>query len=145
MTLRHGRAEFTRAILEAAALAIRHVADPIQRAGVQVSAMRVCGGPAQSEAWNQIKADVTGFGVEVPRVLETTVVGAAILAAVGVGVHPELPAAIRAMTSIERRLEPNPAFRETYDRLYEAYVALHPAIAPVMGRLGRRQAAEIPA
>lgn len=144
LTLRHGRAEITRAILEASALAIRHVADPIQRAGVHVSAMRVCGGPAHSEAWNQIKADVTGFDVEVPRVLETTVVGAAIVAAVGVGVHPDLPAAIRAMTSIERRLMPNPALRETYDRLYEAYVALHPAIAPVLARL-RGPAAEVSA
>ena len=40
--------------------------------------MRVCGGPARSETWNQIKADVTGFTVEVPAVLETAVVGAAI-------------------------------------------------------------------
>ena len=37
--------------------------------------MRVCGGPARSETWNQIKADVTGFTVEVPAVLETAVVG----------------------------------------------------------------------
>ena len=37
------------------------------------------------DAWNQIKADVTGFTVEVPRVRETAAVGAAIVAAVGVG------------------------------------------------------------
>ena len=37
--------------------------------------MRVCGGPARSETWNQIKADVTGFTVEVPAVLETAVAG----------------------------------------------------------------------
>ena len=42
--------------------------------------MRVCGGPARSETWNQIKADVTGFTVEVPAVLETAVAGSAILA-----------------------------------------------------------------
>jgi xylulokinase len=134
LTLAHGRAEITRAIVEAAALAIRHVAQPILEAGVAVSAMRVCGGPAHSAAWNQLKADITGFPVEVPRVLETTVVGAAIVAAVGVGVHPDVPAAIRSMTAIASRLEPNPALRETYDRLYETYVALHPAVAPVLAR-----------
>jgi xylulokinase len=132
LTLAHGRAHITRAILESAALAIRHVAEPILAAGVSVTAMRVCGGPAHSEAWNQLKADVTGFRVEVPRVLETTVVGAAIVAAVGVGAQADLPTAIRAMTAIERRLEPNPALRDTYDRLYHAYVALHPAVAPVL-------------
>ena len=132
LTLAHGRAHVTRAILEAAALAIRHVAEPILAAGVRVDAMRVSGGPAHSEAWNQIKADVTGFEVAVPRVLETTVLGAAIVAAVGIGLHPDVPTAIRAMTAIERRLSPDPATRAVYDRAYRAYVGLHPAVAPIL-------------
>jgi len=134
LTLSHGRAQITRAVLEAAALAIRHMSEPILAAGVAVTAMRVCGGPAHSKAWNQVKADITGFPVEVPRVLETTVVGAAIVAAVGVGVHADVPTAIRAMTAIERRLEPNPALRETYDRAYAAYVGVYPALAPIFAR-----------
>ncbi|HEV2006229.1 MAG TPA: FGGY-family carbohydrate kinase [Candidatus Limnocylindrales bacterium] len=132
LTLRHGRAYLARAVLEAAALAIRHVAASILEAGVSVTAMRVCGGPAHSETWNQIKADVTGFPVEVPRVLETGLIGAAIVAAVGVGVQPDLPTAIRAMTAIDHRREPDPERHVLYDRVYEAYVGLHPAIAPVL-------------
>jgi xylulokinase len=137
LTVRHGRAHLTRAILEAAALAIRHVAEPILGAGIEVVAMRACGGPARSDAWNRIKADVTGFTVEVPRVRETAAVGAAIAAAVGVGAYPDLPSAIRGMTAIDRRFEPDPERRRIYDGVYEAYVALHPAIAPVLrGRAG---------
>jgi xylulokinase len=132
LTLRHGRPHLTRAVLEAAALAIRHVAAPILEAGVSVTAMRVCGGPAHSETWNQIKADVTGFPVEVPRVLETGLVGAAIVAAVGVGVQADLPTAIRAMTAIDHRLEPDPERHAAHDRTYQAYVGLYPAIAPVL-------------
>jgi xylulokinase len=135
LTLRHGRAHLVRAILEAAALAIRHVAEPMLAAGLVVRAMRACGGPARSDAWNRIKADVTGFGVEVPRVRETAAVGAAIVAAVGTGAHADLPAAIRAMTAIDRRFEPDPGRHRTYERVYEAYVGLHPAIAPVLRRL----------
>lgn len=134
LTLRHGRAHMTRAILEAAALAIRHVAQPMLEAGLAVTAMRACGGPAADDGWNRIKADVTGFTVEVPRVRETAAVGAAIVAAVGVGAHPDLPTAIRAMTSIDRRFEPDPDRRATYDRVFEAYVGLHPAIAPILRR-----------
>ena len=81
LTLSHGRGHIARAILEASALAIRHVAAPMLAAGVEVREMRVCGGPAQSEAWNQIKADVTGFRVAIPHVLETAVLGSAILGA----------------------------------------------------------------
>jgi xylulokinase len=122
----------TRAILEAAALALRHVATPMLEAGLHVSAMRACGGPAQSVTWNQIKADVTGFPVEVPRVRETAVVGAAILGAVGAGSHPDVRTAIRAMTSIEARHEPDPGRHATYDAVFDAYVGLYPAIAQAL-------------
>ena len=132
LTLRHGRAHLTRAIIEAAALAIRHVAAPIQDAGIEVHAMRACGGPARDDAWNQIKADITGFVVEVPRVREATAVGAAIVAATGIGAHPDLPTAIRAMTAIDRRFEPDPARARVYDRVYEAYVDLYPAISAAL-------------
>jgi xylulokinase len=132
LTLTHGRAHLTRAILEAAALAIRHVAEPIVASGASVSAMRACGGPARSRTWNQLKADVTGFPVDVPHVLETSVVGSAILAAAGVGVHPDVTSAIRAMARIESRIEPRPELRGVYDGLFAAYLALHPAVAPIL-------------
>ena len=136
LTLAHGRGHLTRAILEASALAIRHVAAPMLAAGVSVTAMRACGGPARSTTWNQIKADITGFSVLVPAVLETAVLGSAILGAVAVGVGSDLPAAIAAMTRIDHRIEPRPEHAATYDRLYAAYTALYPAVAPVMRPLG---------
>jgi xylulokinase len=132
LTLAHGRGHVARAIVEASALAIRHVAQPMLAAGVRVTDMRVCGGPARSAFWNTVKADVTGFPVAVPAVLETAVVGSAILGAVGIGAYPDLPTAIRAMTGIVGRIEPRPELAETYDRLFEAYVALYPATAPVL-------------
>lgn len=135
LTLNHRRAHLSRAILEAAALAIRHVADPILRAGVRIEVMRVAGAPARSGAWNQIKADITGFPVEVPRVLETAIVGSAILAATGVGAFADLSSAIRAMTAMDQRLEPNPDLAATYDRTYAAYIALHPVLAPILAGL----------
>jgi sugar (pentulose or hexulose) kinase len=101
-------------------------------AGVTVTAMRACGGPARSETWNQIKADVTSFPVLVPAVLETAVLGSAILGAVGVGACPDVLTAVRAMTRMERRLEPRPEWRATYDRAYATYTGLYPALAPVL-------------
>jgi xylulokinase len=132
LTLRHGRAHLAKAVLEGAAFALRHVAQPILDAGLPVNAMRACGGPAADDGWNQVKADVTGFPVEVPRSRETAAVGAAIVAAVGVGAHPDLPAAIRAMTSIYRRFEPDPERAAVYDRAFGAYLELWPALAPIV-------------
>jgi xylulokinase len=143
LTLGHGRGHIARAIVEASALAIRHVAAPMLAAGVRVTEMRVCGGPARSAFWNGVKADVTGFRVAVPEVLETAVLGSAILGAVGVGVYEDLPAAIAAMTRVSARIEPRPETRPIYDRLFEAYVALYPATAPILRPL--RDAVDISA
>ena len=136
LTLAHGRGHIARAIVEASALAIRHVAAPMLAAGVTVTEMRVCGGPARSGFWNAVKADVTGFHVAVPAVLETAVLGSAILGAVGIDAYPDLPAAIRAMTRIASRIEPRRDLAPLYDRTYDAYVALYPATAPIMRTLG---------
>jgi ribulose kinase len=79
-----------------------------------------------------VKADVTGFRVAVPTVLETAVLGSAILGAVGTGLHHDLRAAIGAMTSVTERLDPRPANAIVYDRAYAAYVGLYPATAPLL-------------
>ncbi|MEA2611377.1 MAG: xylulokinase, partial [Chloroflexota bacterium] len=132
LTLGHGRGHIARAIVEASALAIRHVADPMLAAGVRVSAMRACGGPARSAFWNAVKADVTGFTVLVPEVLETALLGSAILAAVGTGAYADLRVAIGAMTRIASRIEPRRDRAPLYDRIYAAYVGLYPATAPLL-------------
>jgi xylulokinase len=132
LTLAHGRGHVARAIVEASALAIRHVAAPMLAAGVRVTEMRVCGGPARSRFWNGVKADVTGFPVAVPAVLETGVLGSGILAATGIGAYPDLPTAIASMTRVVERIEPDPGNGAVYDRLFGAYTSLYPATAPVL-------------
>jgi xylulokinase len=135
LALGHGRGHLARAILEAAALAIRHVATPMIEAGVVVSEMRVTGGTARNEVLNQIKADVTGFTVAIPAIPETAVVGSAILAATAIGTYPDIRAAIREMARVARRLEPRTDHRMTYDSLFEAYVDLYPRLAPTFRQL----------
>ena len=132
LNLGHGRAHISRAIVEASALAIRHVAEPMLAAGVRVNEMRVCGGPARSRFWNGVKADVTGFPVAVPAVLETAVLGAAILGAVGIGEQRDLRGAIAAMTRIESRIDPDRTLGPLYDRLFAAYRSLYPATASLL-------------
>ena len=146
LTLGHTRGHLARAVVEAAALALRQVISPIAAAGASIRELRVSGGPAQSLAWNQLKADVTGLVVAVPRVPETALLGAAITAATGIGAHPDLATATRRMVAIERRLAPDPAARAIYDEVYAVYVDLYPALAsgvpsPGGGRGGERRPA----
>ena len=98
--------------------------------------LRVTGGTASHDPWNQIKADVLGVRVAVPEVREAALLGGAIMGAVGLGWHKDTVAAIRSMVRIDHRCDPNPANRATYDVLFNTYTALWPAIAPTVHRLG---------
>lgn len=135
LTLRHRRAHLARAVIEAADLAVRHVAAPILAAGIPVGEMRVSGGLARDAGWNRVKADVTGFAVAVPAIVETAMVGSAIAAGTGSGVFPDFTAGCRAMVRIEQRYTPDPANRAVYDALYATYVELYPALRPTFRRL----------
>jgi L-xylulokinase len=52
-----------------------------------VQALRVTGGPAHSDVWMQMLADVSGLAIELPQVEETGCFGAALAALVGTGVY----------------------------------------------------------
>lgn len=128
LTLAHGRGHLVRAVLEGAAFAMRHLAEPLAAAGAPVASLRLAGRPTPGDLWARVKADVLGVPALVPAVGETAVAGAAILAAAGVGAVPDLAAGVAAMTRVARRLEPDPAARRAYDAGYAQYLALHPAL-----------------
>jgi len=137
LTLTHGAAHLARAVLEGAAFALRHVAEPIVAAGAPVHELRLAGRSSPGDVWARIKADVLGVPVAIPTVGETAVLGAAILAAVGVGAVPDLEAGVAAMTSVARRLEPDPANRARYDEVFPVYRGLYPALKPSFDALRR--------
>jgi len=139
LNLGHRAPHLARAVMEGAAFALRHVATPILAAGLRIDELRVTGGTASHDAWNQVKADVLGVTVAVPEVIEAALLGAGILAAVGIGGYPDTVAAIRGMVRIGHRCEPIAANRPVYDALFEAYTELWPAIAPTVHRLASVQ------
>lgn len=137
LTLAHSRGHLARAVLEGAAFALRHVAEPIVAAGVPLREVRLAGRVSPGDTWARIKADVLGVPVAIPTVGETAVLGAAILAAAGVGAVADLEAGVATMTSVARRLEPDAANHAPYDELFTVYRGLYPALKPSFDALGR--------
>jgi xylulokinase len=129
-TLAHTRGHFVRALLEGSAYAIRDIITRMPVAGIELHELRVMGGGAKSRLWNQIKADVTGLQVHVPEITETTALGAAFLALVGVGAYATLTEASEHIVKIRERCEPNlgtvPIYNEAYERYRETYFTLLP-------------------
>ena len=135
----HTRAHVYRAILEGLAYGLRAGREQIERrTGKPVRAVRVAGGGSQSDAAMQITADVFGLPAERPEVYETSALGAAINAAVGLKMHPDYATAVKAMTRIGATFRPDPSAQSLYDQLYrEVYQPLYPALKPLYQRIRR--------
>jgi xylulokinase len=135
LTLAHSRAHMTRAVLEGSAFALRDILEAMRDAGLAVRRLTIVGGGAKGPVWRQIKADVTRLPVRVPTSVETTATGAAILAAVGSGVHASVADAVSAFVAYEPdEHQPDPARADAYDEAYARYREVYFALKPVFAR-----------
>lgn len=134
---RHGRAHLYRAILEGIAYALRDASERAERrSGVRLKELRVAGGGSQSVQAMQITADIFGLPAAQPHVYEASGLGAAIDAAVGLGLHRDFPTAIREMTRIGRVYEPDSARHSLYNDLFErVYKRLYSRLRPLYRNL----------
>jgi len=132
LTLAHTRDHMTRAILEGSAFALRDILTAMRDSGLDVQRLTIVGGGAKGPLWRQIKADVTGLPVRVPLSVETTATGAAILAAVGAGLHESVADAVSAFVAFRPEIhEPDEGARSAYDEAYTRYRAVYAALRPV--------------
>ena len=88
MTRGTGRAHIVRAALEAIAYPSADLMDAmIADCGSRPESLQVDGGASANSFLMQFQADITGIPVVRPRVLETTALGAALLAGLGAGIY----------------------------------------------------------
>ena len=121
LSLATHKAALVRSILEGAAFALRHNLEVAVRAGAEVREMRSVGGCSRSDLWNQIKADVLGLPVLLPRTSVGSPFGDAILAGMGAGVYPDVRKSLAEMVQLDRRFEPDRANHERYSEIYQVY------------------------
>ena len=126
------RAQMIRACMEGVAYSLRHNLETAAEAGARADVLRAMGGSANSRIWTQIKADVTGCGIEVPGSDTATTLGAAMLAGVGTGVWQGFEEAARQTIRVNRTYEPDPTVKEAYDRGYETYRKLYGNLKDLM-------------
>jgi len=131
------RADMVRAILEGTAYGLAHNLDELARLGVEPTALRVVGGGAAGSTWNQIKADVTGVRVQRSANAMGAPVGAAMVAAAGVGVVDDLTAVMAARSVVTDTYAPDPDRHAEYRGYYQAYRRLYPALSEVTEDLAR--------
>ena len=129
LTLAHRKEHIIRAIMEGNAYLIRHIIDSYgaDRIGDIVAA----GGGAKSRLWRQIIANVTQKTVLVPEVVESTALGAAMLAAVGTGAFAALNEAAECWVKIRDGCAPENGLVKEYDKIYDLYRRLDASLEPL--------------
>jgi len=129
----HTRAHVYRAILEGLAYALKEgLMRTEKKNGVRVKELRISGGGSQSEVAMQITADVFNLPAHRPHTYETSALGAAINAAVGLGLHPDFKTAVARMTHTGTTFNPIPENAVIYSELFEnVYMKMYPGLRDI--------------
>ncbi|MEJ2736298.1 MAG: xylulokinase [Anaerolineae bacterium] len=137
LTVRHGQAHMTRAVLEGVAFGLRDSFELMKAAGLaEIRQVRVSGGGARSILWQQILADVLNVELVTVNTTEGAAYGAALLAGVGAGAWPDVDAACQRTVRQTGIRGPRSGISAVYDRAYGYYRQLYPALKAILHGLG---------
>ena len=134
LTMRHGRAHITRAVLEGVAFALHDALTEMESLGLAAHEIRLIGQGANSELWATIVCNVLNRPLMIPQRTDAAF-GSALITAMGAGRLAPEPAAIEAVTHMQVQIEPDPALVAIYDTLFQIYREADAALRPISERL----------
>jgi xylulokinase len=142
LTAAHTRAHLIRSILEGVAFSLRDSLEIFQELNIPVEQIRASGGGSRSLLWRQIQAGIYGKEIVTLRTSEGSALGAALLAGVGAGIYASVEQSAEAAIQVRDHLAPMPDHVVTYDRYYQIYRNLYPAVQKLSHELAELGAGE---
>ena len=127
----HGEGHLLQAIFEGVMFEHRRHVEVLAEAGLDFDRVALSGGGARSAHWSQMFADGLGRHVTVAEANETGALGAAIGAALAVGLHSDYETAVAAMTHAKATFSPDAAMQAHYNRRYVTWTHITRAMEPV--------------
>ncbi|MBN1251945.1 MAG: FGGY-family carbohydrate kinase [Bacteroidales bacterium] len=133
----HTRAHIYRAILEGLAYALKEgMIKTEKNTKVKIDKIRVSGGGSQSKNAMQLTADIFNKPAEKPHTYETSALGAAINAAVGMNFYNNYEEAVKNMCRISETYQPIKANVEIYEKLYsDVYSKMYKRLQPLYNQI----------
>jgi sugar (pentulose or hexulose) kinase len=124
------RGDLARAIIEANCYAVKANFDQLREiTGISPQRFGMCGGSSKSQLWVETQANVLELPVIVPQERDATAIGAAILAAIGVGFYHDINEAVDNMVHLEDPIVPVGVRSTQYKVLYEEWLATRDRLA----------------
>ena len=128
MSMDSSRADMTQAVLEGVAFGLRDSLEVARAQGIKVERSKICGGGAKSPLWKKIIAAVMNLKLDIIESEEGPGYGGAILAAVGCGEYASVQEACAKLVKIVDTVEPDPVLVEKYEKRYQEFVKMYPAV-----------------
>jgi xylulokinase len=113
------RFQLGRAVLEAIGYALKKGLEILENETGPIRKFVTVGGQAKSQLWNQMKADMLGCPVEVPRVADAELLGGVMVFLTGQGIYSSLMEASKKLYSTREIVKPGE--REYYDKKFIRY------------------------
>jgi xylulokinase len=134
LSLAHDRRHMTRALVEGIGFAFGDCLDRLRALGVEPPGLVLVGGGARNAIWRHLLAAQLDLALEPRAADEGPALGAAILAAVGCGLQPDLASAVRAAVRAGGApTVPEPALARRYRDLHRRWARLYPALREARG------------
>ena len=131
----HQKRDMIRAIMEGVCYSLRDCLEILKEMQVEVSEMAACGGGGKSPLWRQMLADVFRCQVNTLVSREGPALGAAILGGTAAGVYRSVQEGCRAVIARDSSLPFHSQNAAEYDRFYQIYQSLYPALKPIYNQL----------
>lgn len=134
--MKHEQAHLVRAVMEGVLYNLCECRSVFDEMGLAQTKLIASGGASKGETWKQMQADMLNRAVYTTQTEEEACLGAAILAAVGVGAYPDIKTACRQIVKFHPRVtEPIPEnvkiYREkqaVFHELYHSVEHLYPRL-----------------
>ena len=118
LSLGHERKDLYRAVLEGVAYEVKKNINVFTEMGITPKELKLTGGGSRSDLWNQIIADVLGITCVRNVIEEATSLGAAILAASGAGLFPDIAKAAENLCKVDKKWFPNEKRNKNYGEIF---------------------------
>lgn len=129
LTFSNTKSDLIRAVMEGITLESKDMYEKIKSSGVQINKLSIIGGATKSKLWRQMIADMFNVTVKRLKVSDSTIIGAAILAGIGVGIFKDVEEGVSKMVHYSDEIEPKQQNVSIYNEIYWQYRNLYKALS----------------
>jgi len=126
------RSQMAEAVFEGVSFALKDSLEIAKSLGIEIHKTKLCGGGAKSPVWRRILANILNLEVEILETEEGPALGGAILAAVACGEYATVEDAVNRIVKVKESIVPEEELAEAYEKKYQVFRKLYPAIKGVL-------------